>query len=242
MRAETAVTLPVPELGPSLGRLIVPHRLSELWVPLDDVREALATRVMECAGAARRDAADAAPARALRQLDRDAWSDAWNEAVRRAAERVAHGLDAALALEARRVRMPVHRSRQLPLSPAERRAIAARLTSGAEGFEAALGDVARATDALHRDWPGDAETIAEWRAAQELAARRLEAAWLALETLVGQERTRWTPELDGIRAWRPSLAPVFAVWLPLAAVIVWLALVMGGYLSAPAWLAAALGF
>lgn len=234
--------LPVPELGPSLGRLIVPHRLSELWVPLDDVREALATRVMECAGAARRDAADAAPARALRQLDRDAWSDAWNEAVRRAAERVAHGLDAALALEARRVRMPAHRSRQLPLSPAERRAIAARLASGAEGFEAALGDVARATDALHRDWPGDAETIAEWRAAQELAARRLEAAWLALETLVVQERTRWTPELDGIRAWRPSLAPVFAVWLPLAAVIVWLALVMGGYLSAPAWLAAALGF
>ncbi|HMA44883.1 MAG TPA: hypothetical protein VKO86_12730, partial [Gemmatimonadales bacterium] len=213
-----------------------------LWVPLDDVREALATRVMECAGAARRDAADAAPARALRQLDRDAWSDAWNEAVRRAAERVAHGLDAALALEARRVRMPAHRSRQLPLSPAERRAIAARLASGAEGFEAALGEVARATDALHRDWPGDAETIAEWRAAQELAARRLEAAWLALEALVGQERTRWTPELDGIRAWRPSLAPVFAVWLPLAAVIVWLALVMGGYLSAPAWLAAALGF
>jgi uncharacterized protein YukE len=237
-----AVTLPVPELGPPLGRLIVPHRLSDPWVPLDDVREALATRVMECAGSARRDAADAAPARALRQLDRDAWSEAWNEAVRRAAERVAQGLDAALALEARRVRMPVRRSRLLPLSPAERRAIAARLASGAEGFEAALEDVARATDALHRDWPGDSGVIAEWRAAQELAARRLEAAWLALETLVDQERTRWAPELDAIRAWRPSLLPVFAVWLPLAVAIIWLALVLGGYLSAPAWLAAALGF
>jgi hypothetical protein len=237
-----AVTLPVPELGPPLGRVIVPHRLSEPWVLLDDVREALATRVMECAGAARRDAADAAPARALRQLDRDAWSEAWTEAVRRAAERVAQGLDGALALEARRVRMPARRSRQLALSPAERRAIAARLASGADGFEAALEDVARATAALHRDWPADSGVIAEWRATQELAARRLEAAWLALETLVDQERTRWAPELDGIRAWRPSLVPVFSVWLPLAVAIVWLALVLGGYLSAPAWLAAALGF
>lgn len=237
-----AVTLPVPELGPSLGRLIVSHRLADPWIGLDDVREALATRVMECAGAARRDAADAAPARALRQLDRDAWWEAWNEAVRRAAERVAQGLDAAMALEARRVRMPPRRSRQLPLSAAERRAIAARLASGAEGFEAALEQVARATDGLHRDWPGDAESIAEWRAAQELAARRLEAAWLALETLVDQEHTRWAPELDAIRAWRPSLVPVFAVWLPVAAAIIWLALVLGGYFSAPAWLAAALGF
>lgn len=242
MRAEMAVILPVPELGPSLGRLIVPHRLNDPWVPLDDVREALATRVMECAGAARRDAADAAPARALRQLDRDAWSEAWNEAVRRAAERVALGLEATMAFEARRVRMPAHRAKALALSAAERRAITARLGSGAEGFEAALEDVARATDELHRDWPGDSETVTGWRAAQELAARRLESAWLALETLVDQERARWAPKLEAIRSWRPSLLPVLAVWLPAAGVLVWLALVIGGYLPAPEWLAAALGF
>ena len=145
-----AVTLPVPELGPPLGRLIVPHRLSDPWVSLDDVREALATRVMECAGSARRDAADAAPARALRQLDRDAWSEAWNEAVRRAAERVAQGLDAALALEARRVRMPVRRSRLLPLSPAERRAIAARLASGADFRPAPSRSPSRASKCSRR--------------------------------------------------------------------------------------------
>lgn len=220
----------------------MPHRLTEPWVTLDDVREALATRIMECGGRARRDAADAAPARALRQLDRDAWSEAWAEAVARVAERVAQGLEAAIALETRRVRMPARRSRQLALSGGERRAIAARLASGAEGFEAALEDVARETAALHRDWPGEAAAVEAWREAQQQVARRLEAAWLALEGLVDRERDRWAPELEAIRAWRPSLWPVFAVWLPVAAVLVWLALVIGGYLPAPAWLAASLGF
>jgi len=236
------VKLVVPELGPALGRLIVPHRLSEPWVPLDDVREALATRVIECAGTARRDAADAAPARALRQLDRDAWASAWDDAVRRTAERVAQALDATIVLEARRVRMPARRAKQLVLSPGERRAIGARLASGADAFEAALEVVARSTDTLHRDWPGEAGTVEEWRDAQTLAARRLEAAWLALEALVERERARWTQELDAIRAWRPSLWPVIALWLPLAGAAVWIALVVGGYLPAPAWLAASLGF
>lgn len=234
--------LEIPELGPALGQLIVPHRLTAPWVPLDDAREALATRVIECAGAARRDAADAAPARALRQLDRDVWSGAWDEAVRRTAERVAQALDATIVLEARRVRMPARRARQLALSPGERRAIAARLASGADGFEAALDVVARATDALHREWPGERVTVEEWQEAQTLAARRLEAAWLALEDLVAHERVRWTADLDAIRAWRRSLWPVFAVWLPFAGAVVWLALVLGGYLPAPAWLAASLGF
>lgn len=234
--------LAIPELGPALGQLIVPHRVTTPWVPLDDVRETLATRVIEGAGAARRDAADAAPARALRQLDRDVWSGAWDEAVRRTAERVAQAIDATIVLEARRVRMPAHRARQLAVSPGERRAITARLASGADGFEAALEVVARATDALHREWPGERETVEEWRDAQTLAARRLEAAWLGLEALVARERVRWTADLDAIRAWRPSLWPVFAVWLPLAGAAVWVALVLGGYLPAPAWLAASLGF
>ena len=43
----------VPELSPSLGRLLVPRRRAEPWVPIDDVRERLATRVLELGGAAR---------------------------------------------------------------------------------------------------------------------------------------------------------------------------------------------
>jgi len=236
------VRLHVPELAPALGRLIVPRRLVEPWVPLDDLREALATRVIECAGAARRDAADDAPARALTQLSHDAWSGAWNEAVRRTAERVAGALDAGIALAARQVRMPRRRRRALALAGAERRAIAARFASGADGFEEALLAVAQATDTLHRTWPADPTAHADWQEAQQQAARRLEAAWLALETQVEAERRRWAPELEAIGAWRPSLWPVFGVWIPGAALAIWLGLVLGGYLPAPPWLAALLDF
>src|SRR5205823_2455426 len=52
--------LRVPELAPSLGRIIVPRRQQEPWVPLDDIREELATRVLEMAGEGRAAAAQAA--------------------------------------------------------------------------------------------------------------------------------------------------------------------------------------
>ncbi len=81
-----------------------------------------------------------------------------------------------------------------------------------------------------------------WQEALRTAARRLEAAWLALEQQVAAERGRWDAELDEIARWRPSLVPVVLWWLPVAALLVWLGLVLGGYLPAPAWLAARLGF
>ena len=236
------MTLDVPELGPSLGRLIVPRRVTEPWVPLDDVREALATSVMECAGAARREASNGAQARALVALDRDAWTRAWEEAVHRAADRIVAVLDRTIETEAKRVRMPGSRRRQLAVSPVERRAIAARLASGGDTLDPVLDQVAHATETLARTWPGDATTRSEWGAAQAAAARRLEAAWLALETQVEQERVRWTAELDAVKAWRPSLVPVLVIWTPLAAVAIWLGLVLGGYLPAPQWLAELLGF
>ena len=238
----TPVTLDVPELGPSLGRLIVPRRVTEPWVPLDDVREALATGVMECAGAVRREAANGGKARGLVALDRDAWTHAWEDAVRHAADRIVTVLDRTLETEAKRVRMPRRRQRQLVVSPGERRAIAARLAAGGDTLDLALDQVARTTETLARTWPGDTAARAEWRAAQEAAARRLEAAWLALEAQVEQERARWTGEVDAVKSWRPSLVPVFAIWTPLAAITIWLGLVLGGYLPAPQWLAALLGF
>jgi len=102
--------------------------------------------------------------------------------------------------------------------------------------------VASATATLVRSWPGDAAAQGTWRAAQEAAARRLEAAWLILEGQVEQERSRWTGEVDAVKAWRPSLLPVFVIWTPLAAIAIWLGLVLGGYLPAPQWLATLLGF
>ena len=234
--------LRVPELASPLGRLIVPRRLEQPWIPIDDAREELATRVIELAGAGRmaaqredRDAVLAATAPAV-------WVAAWEHAVRRVAERLARALDTEIEWGARRVRMPRRRWRRLRVSSAERRAIAARLAAGGEGFAVALKELDAAAQGVRQANVLERDAHGSWQEALRTAARRLEDAWLALETAVQAERVRWAPELAAIEQWRPSLWPVFALWIPFTAALVWLGLVVGGYLPAPAWLAAQLGF
>jgi len=238
--------LRVPELAPCLGRIIVPRRLLDPWVPLDDIREELATRVLELGGegraAAAREAEGQERTRTLEVTGRRAWTAAWDHAVRRAAARVADALDAEITRTARQVRLPRRRLRHHLLTNAEKRAIVARLGTGGGPFVAALDELeaaaARATDASVLD----KDAHATWQEALRKVARRLEAAWLALEAEVEAERERWTPEINALAGWRPSLWPIFVIWIPLAALLVWLGLILGGYLPAPAWLAAQLGF
>ncbi len=231
--------LRVPELASSLGRIIVPRRQTPPWVPLDDIREELATRVLELGGEGR---AAAAREATLATTGRAAWGAAWDQAVRRAAKRVADALDAGFSQTARQVRMPRRRLRRHLLTNAEKRAIAARLGTGGATFVAALDALdaaaARAADAsvLEKD------AHADWQEALRTVARRLEAAWLALEAEVEEERFRWMSLSEALAAWRPSLWPIFVFWIPLATLLVWLGLVLGGYVPAPAWLAARLGF
>src|SRR5207302_7373154 len=130
--------LRVPELAPSLGRVVVPRRVAEPWVPIDDVREALATRVLELAGEARAAAAQEDRDRVLDAVSRRAWLAAWERAVRRVAERVIEALDERIARAAWRVRMPHRRWRRRLLSTPEKRAVAARLATGGEPFVGAL--------------------------------------------------------------------------------------------------------
>ncbi len=238
--------LRVPELAPSLGRIIVPRRLLDPWVPVDDIREELATRVLELGGegrsAAARESDGDTRARVLEVTGRRAWTAAWDHAVRRAGARVADALDAEITRTGRQVRLPRLRLRRHLLSTAEKRAIVARLGTGGGPFVAALDELeaaaARAGDAsvLEKD------AHAAWQEALRTVARRLEAAWLALEAEVDAERERWNPELEALAAWRPALWPIFVVWIPLAALLVWLGLILGGYVAAPAWLASRLGF
>ncbi len=177
--------LRIPELAPSLGRIIVPRRLFDPWVPLDDIREELATRVLELGGEGRAAAARVAREAVLEVTGRSPWAAAWEHAVRRAGARVADALDAEITRTARQVRLSRRRLRRHLLTNAEKRAIAARLGTGGATFVAAL---------------------------------------------------------DALAAWRPSLWPIFVVWTPLALLLIWLGLILGGYLPAPAWLAAQLGF
>lgn len=231
--------LRVPELAPSLGRVIVPRRQQEMWVPLDDIREELATRVLELGGEGR---ATDDRARVLETTGRSAWSSAWDHAVRAAALRVADALDAEMTRAGRRVRLPRRRLRRLLLTNPEKRAIAARLGTGGGAFVAALDEMEAAAARVSDASVLDKDAHAAWQEALRTVTRRLEAAWLALEAEVEEERHRWMPELEAIAAWRPSLWPVFALWLPVALGLVWLGLILGGYLPAPQWLARQLGF
>src|SRR5207245_2650468 len=234
--------LRVPELAPSLGRVLVPRRLADPWVPLDDIREELATRVLELGGEARAAAVREERERVLEAVSRRAWLGAWERAVRRAAERVARALDGEIERAGKQVRMARRRWRRRLLTGPEKRAIAARLATGGEQFVAAL-DALEHTAARAREASVlDKEIHAEWQEALRTAARRLEAAWLALEDVVAEEQRRWTPEIDAVAAWRPSLWPLFTVSVPLTLLLLWLGLVLVGYLPAPAWLARRLGF
>ncbi|MBI1967636.1 MAG: hypothetical protein HYS40_06575 [Gemmatimonadetes bacterium] len=244
MSAPLKIPMPlrVPELAPSLGRLIVPRRLAEPWVPLEDIREELATRVLELGGEGRVAAMREERDQVLAAMGRAAWTDAWERAVRRAAERVADALGREIEFTGRRMRMPRRRWRQRLLSGTEKRAIAARLATGGGRFMAALDELDAAAARVADASVLDKDAHGAWQEALRTAARRLEAAWLALEGAVDEERRRWAPEFADIAAWRPPLWPVFALWLPFAVALVWLGLVLGGYLPAPPWLAQRLGF
>jgi len=236
--------LRVPELAPSLGRVIVPRRQEQPWVPLDDIREELATRVLELGGEGRAAAAreDADRARVLEMTGRRAWAAAWDNAVRRSALRVAEALDAELTRNARRVRMPKRLLRQHLLTNAEKRAIAARLGTGGGTFVSALDELEASAARVGEASVLEKDAHAAWQEALRTVTRRLEAAWLTLETEVQEERRRWNAEIETIAAWKPTLWPVVALWTPAAAALVWLGLILGGYVAAPAWLAARLGF
>src|SRR5207253_2022904 len=163
------------------------------WYPAMDVLlevegEPLATRVMELGGEARAAAAREDRDRVLDAVSRRGWLAAWEGAVRRAGERVAAALDGAVERAARRVRMPRRRRRRLLLAGSEKRAIAARLAAGGEALVAAL-DILDAVAARVRDASVlDKAAHADWQEALRTAARRLEAAWLALETQVAEEQ------------------------------------------------------
>ena len=234
--------LRVPELAPSLGRVVVARRREEPWVPLDDIREELATAVLELAGEGRGAAAREDRTQVLEVTGRRAWAAAWDHAVRRAAARVAEALEAEIIRTARQVRLPRRRLRDRLLAMAEKRAIAARFGTGGAAFVAALDELDVAAARVQGATVLDKDAHVAWQDALRVAARRLEAAWLALEGEVEEERRRWTPEIAALTKWRPALWPVAALWAPVAAALIWLGLVLGGYLPAPEWLARRLGF
>jgi hypothetical protein len=227
----------VPELGPSLGRLVDPPLLrsdrGSLDLILDDIRLDLVTGIFELAGAARSFAASGDRQGAISSLARVAWLGLWERAVAASAERLAELVNARLREAAIESRLPDRQLEGFHLKPDDVRAIASRLGSGGAGFVSAL-------DALEQAAHGAAASGSRGRAGQEdweralaTTARRLESAWMALAAGARAEQDRWKAEIERARAWR---RPTVVLWLLSAGVLAiatYLGLVLGGYLPVP---------
>lgn len=231
--------LRIPELGPSLGKLVTgtPRPLS--WVPLDSARYRLATRIISSTGEARRLAANEERAAALAAIGRAAWQEAWEEAVSSVADLVLSRIAEQLEAEAVAVGMSRRKRGELGIGAADRRALAARLGSAGSDLVAVLDELEeRATDVLDAT-ALNRGAVEAWQESLKIAARRLEAAWLALEQGVEREEYRWTGVADRVAAWRRPLWPVGLVGSLVLLPTIWLGLILGGYVDVPSWLQSA---
>ena len=223
-----AAILTVPELGPSLGRLVAPAGdggAGPLGARLDDIRLRLVTNVFELAGAARSFAAAGDAESAVGSLNRLALLALFEKAVGASAERIGATVNAQLESAAAESRYAAKRARKLALAPEDIRAVAARLGAGGAGFVAALDALEQAARATGRR--------REWQEALLLAARRLESAWLAVEESAEREQRHWHADVVRVRTWR---RPVWPLWLLTGLVLGaagYLGLLVGGYLPVP---------
>jgi hypothetical protein len=195
-----------------------------LGARLDDIRLHLVTGVFDLAGAGRSFAAAGDAAGATGSLSRVALLGLWEKAVAAAAERLTGTVNLRLQAAGEESRYPARRLRGLLLTPDDTRAVGARLGSGGAGFVSALDNLERTA----RRSAGR-----EWHDALTAAARRLEAAWLALEQNAETEQLHWSREVERVRSWR---RPTWPLWLVSALVLgaaIWLGLVLGGYIAVP---------
>ena len=228
----------VPELGPSLGRLVDPPATTPgpLRVPLDDIRLTLVSGVFDLAGAGRSFAASGDQQGAVASLGRVAWLQLWEKAVATVAGRIAGEANAALRHAGEESRFPPRRLRALALDDEDIRAIGARLGSGGGPLVAALDALEQAGHAggtRVKGAEGAEGGMQAWQAALASAARRLESAWLALEQAAAVEQAHWAAEIDQVRTWHRPTWPIWVVTAVVVAAAAYLGLVLGGYLPVP---------
>jgi hypothetical protein len=230
------IPLRIPEIGPALGKLVTGTNRRPVGISLEPVRDHLVNRLIGSLGEARRLASNGERDAALSTLGRSTWLGAWEEAVGSVASHLEDKVNQRLDAEARAVRMAKRLRRGVALSPAERRALAARLGTTAaglipvlEGLEERRVSLANAT-ALQRD------ALEAWQQAILGVARQFEAAWLALEQAVETELAHWSRVADDVSQWRRPLWPVVAIGVVGAALACWVGLVWGGVLSPPNWM------
>jgi hypothetical protein len=236
MTARAPVAFELPELGPSLGRLVapapVPAGTPVHWIALDDLRLALVNQLFDLAGDARRWAVEGDRDLALATLNREAWTGLWDRTIASIADRAAQAITARLLGAAAESRLPRRARGALPLGPEEIRSLRARLRRGSAPFDRALEQLEAATHGVRATQP-TAEARSAWETAITTVARRLEAAWIALDRELHREWVEWEREVQAIRAWRRPGWPVWTVGAILLLLALWVGLMLGGYLNVP---------
>jgi hypothetical protein len=236
MTATEPTLLAIPELGPSLGRLVAPPPPAPgtppSWIGLEDLRVALVTQLFELAGDARRWAAEGERELALTTLNRDAFEGAWHRAVSGVAERAAAAINERLLAAGAEARMSRRRIRTLGLDAEEIRALAGRLRGGDTRLDEALSALERAANPVRSERAAGG-AVESWQQALLAVARRTEASWLALEDALTREWRDWAIEIAEIRAWRRPRWPLVAFGVALVLGFGYAGLVLGGYLPVP---------
>jgi hypothetical protein len=235
------VPVRVPELGPSLGKVLTGTGRANGTLALDRFRLELVGRLFDASGEARRLAGAGERDGAIAALDAPVWQDAWEKAAQSIAAVLVEQVNHRLAGEARAVRMPGRLRRQVTLDAAEVRGVSSRLGASGARLMPALDDVHAAARRLRGATPADGDALERWQEALVAAAGRTEAAWLSLEDALDTEIARWDQVAATVARWRRPWWPVFALGIPAVLTAVWLGLVLGGYLPAPNWLRALWG-
>ena len=230
--------LRIPELGPSLGRLVTGTGRVGEGISLNANRCQLATKLMEMAGEARRLAANDERAAALGTLGRDGWMMAWEEGVAPVSAKLVDYLTAHLEAEADAARMPRRAREKIMIDETERRAIGVRMGSSGAGLIPLLDEIEITSVALQGATRFERGVLDDWQRAQTAAARGLEAAWLELEQRVDQEFSIWRGVADEIARWRKPLWPVILTGVVGLVAALWGGLVLGGLMAPPAWMSA----
>jgi hypothetical protein len=236
----TSLLIPIrpPELGPSLGKVVVGTGHSGLAdLDLSPIRLRLATRVFDFVGEARRLTGEDERQSAIEAIGRTSWLGAWEEAVNSVTNLVVDRANARIGAAADVVRMPPRRRKNLFVTPRERRTLHARLGSTAASMVKSLDDVEAWSAKAVIGTSGDG--MRSWREAIRTAARRLEDAWLALEQSVVIEAGKWDGVVRDVSAWKKPMWPVVITGILATAGAVWLGLVFGGYIDSPPWFTSA---
>lgn len=224
----------IPELGPALGRLVVPALPGAPTpvVPVEDIRLRLVSQIFELAGDARRWLREGDRVLAIATINREAWEGCWNTALNAVAQRVAEKANGRMLAAGQESRISARRLAALALNEVEIHSLAARLGRAGDLLHQALLELDTAAHQA-RSERAAAEMVERWHDALTTTARRTEAAWLALEERVAEEWRRWEAEIAGLRSWRRPLWPLVLTGVVLFGLFLWAGLMIGGYVPVP---------